>query len=141
MFLWLYVTKRSSFDKMSEVQPYQFEPICNPRETIENKRSDEESPLMNTRLLDAAVSACFCGKCTSMDSEEECLCCAEIATIYEFVLNSDSSCIMEMEEFKTVYLDPLVLKLAITAMLETGSHPGGAPIEPIPNRSVKQVVI
>ena len=73
-----------------------------------------------------------------MDSEEECLCCAEIATISEFVLNSDSSCITELEEFKMVYLDPLVLKLAITAILETGSHPGGAPIEPIP---VKQVVI
>ena len=58
-----------------------------------------------------------------MDSKKECLCCAEIATIYEFVLNSDSSCITELEEFKTVCPDPLVLKLAITAVLETGSHP------------------
>ena len=134
------VGRVTTFDKMSEIQPYQFEPIYNPGETIECERSDEESPPTNTRSLDSAVSWCSCGKCARMDSEKECLCCAEIATVSEFVRNSDSSCITELEEFKTVCLDPLVLKLAITAMLETGSHPGGAPIEPIPNRSVKQVV-
>ena len=94
------VGRVTTFDKMSEIQPYQFEPIYNPGKTIENERSDEESPPTNTRLLDAAVSWCSYGKC---DSEKECLCCAEIATVSQFVLNSDSSYITELEEFKTVY--------------------------------------
>ena len=72
-----------------------------------------------------------------MDLERECLCCSEITTVSEFVLNSGSNCITELVEFKTVCLDPLVLKLAITAMFEAGSHPSG----PIPNSSVKRVTI
>ena len=95
------VGRVTTLDKMSsEIQPYQFEPIYNPGETIENERSDKESPPVNTRSLDSAVSWCSCGKCARMDSEKECLCCAEIATVSEFVRNSDS----------TVCLDPLVLE-------------------------------
>lgn len=69
-----------------------------------------------------------------MNTEKECLCCTEIATVSQFVADSGARCITDVEEFKMICLDPLVLKLAITAMLETGSLPGGVPSEPIPNR-------
>ena len=61
------VGRVTTFDKMSEIQPYQFELIYNPGETIENERSDEESPPTNTRLLNSVISWCSCGKCACMD--------------------------------------------------------------------------
>ena len=38
----------------------------------------------------------------------------------QFITDRGSRCITDMGEFKTDCLDPLVLKLAVTAMLETG---------------------
>ena len=123
------VGRVTTFDNMPEIQPYQFEPVYNHGETNESERSDEDRPPKNGRLLNVDVSRCSCGKCAAKDSKREFFCCAETATVSEFVLNSGSNCITELEEFKTVCLGPLVLKFVKTVMSETGSHPGGAPSE------------
>ena len=126
---------------MSDIQPYQFEPIYNPGEPIEGEESngsDEETTDTNNRRSDTNVSWCLCGKCAVMEREKECLCCQEIEQIASHLVSGDVSCVTELEQFKTVCLDPTVLKTALVGMVDMGFQP--VPADPIPNRYAWQFI-
>ena len=120
-----------NIDKMSDIIPYQFEPVYNPGEPIEGEESEsseEETTNPTHRRSDTSVSWCSCGKCAMMEREKECLCCKEIENITSKLPDS-ASCITELDAFATVCLDTDVLRTALVAI---GFQP--VPADPIPNR-------
>jgi hypothetical protein len=122
---------------MAEVVPYQFEPVYNPGEPVEERdssSSDDESPSVHGRREDNELSWCSCGKCARMDKEVECLCCREMAQVNSNLQGSGKACITELPDFQSVCLDPNVLETVLVGMVEMGYQP--LPPTPIPNRYV-----
>ena len=91
-----------------EVQPYQFEPII----ASGGRSSQSTSVLQEVQerkgRKDQAVSSwCQCGKCCTMDTDLESLCCREVDKAAQFL--TENGCIIEHDFFPQFCLNKWTL--------------------------------
>ena len=95
------------------VQPYQFEPLARDHQERTERVAavyraahadllHEDPALLVGRSATGARTWCTCGDCERMSTDEENLCCHEIAVTNG--LRQDLYCITEMEEFQYLVL-------------------------------------
>ena len=105
------------------VEPYLFKPLMTSEElenhqerirNVEKRQREGHSELSETRI--GHNRWCTCGKCSSMATEKESICCKEV---WEITLKMETHvCITDHPSFERVCLDPEVLQTALVAMRE-----------------------
>ncbi|XP_033741771.1 uncharacterized protein LOC117328353 [Pecten maximus] len=107
-----------------QVLPYQFEPlrvekISDSGKTTPSASSDvddEEAIQRDQRLYNTAW--CVCGKCSSMTTVKECICCTEIDLVNHQTETAELNCITDHEAFIANCLNRHVLHVSMYEYME-----------------------
>jgi hypothetical protein len=105
---------------------YQLEPQYTEEELRQMKEAASAQRLEienNPRQND--TNWCSCSKCISLPLPLECLCCHEFS-LFDGQLEL-SDCIIDNTNFRTVYLNPVVLETSYNSFLRYKRHRGRAP--------------
>lgn len=95
----------------TNLRPYDFEPV--PSNHSPQRRDNNNMLPSQTRK--GHTSWCICGKCKSMETEEESKCCREADEVPEEYFGCHK-CITNNENFKVVCLNREVLKTTLSAL-------------------------
>ncbi|XP_062602661.1 uncharacterized protein LOC134264381 [Saccostrea cucullata] len=110
-----------------EIRPYNFEPLLN--QTQDSNRSKSEDSEGGDLKEENAVGVigtrrenlawCDCERCQVMETNEECLCCHEIAPILEKVEVKELKCITEHDGFQGNCLNIDALEVSMYEFVDT----------------------
>ncbi|KAK3731611.1 hypothetical protein QZH41_015865 [Actinostola sp. cb2023] len=106
---------------MSDILPYQFEPIAPHNLTDEDEfssedESDENNEEQHERV--GNVEWCSCNNCKTMHTGTESVCCRENAKVLD-KLPEGLLCITKLEDFTVVCLNKAVLETALSQYVES----------------------
>ncbi|XP_061192279.1 uncharacterized protein LOC133200509 [Saccostrea echinata] len=112
-----------------EIRPYNFEPLLdntqgrNGSESEDSEDSDlglhdEENAVGGIATRRQNLAWCVCQRCQVMETDEECLCCHEIAPILEKIEAKHLKCITEHDGFQGNCLNIDVLEVSMYEFID-----------------------
>ena len=104
------------------LKPYHFEPEQEVSETDTDESDTEsfkgEGSYDENTVRPRCLNWCLCLKCKE-EWEKDCLCCQKLAALNEKLdVEKNTACITEAEEFKTFYLNKVVLQNVLLRLHE-----------------------
>uniref|UniRef100_A0A8C5MPD0 KRAB domain-containing protein n=1 Tax=Leptobrachium leishanense TaxID=445787 RepID=A0A8C5MPD0_9ANUR len=105
------------------LKPFQDEPCFpyNPQKSAK-ELEEEECKIPAERRRVGRNDWCACGLCIGMPTEEECVCCQEIANTKRHLVN-DSDCVTRQERFRRFCLDEEIVYLIFRILGTCTSRP------------------